>query len=61
MSLDQLTAAWPAGVLRVAALDVGLGWPAPTPRPDDPTGLEETAGDGVDTDARGGGGSAWDG
>jgi hypothetical protein len=34
VSLDQLAAAWPAGAtLPVAALDVGLGWPAPTPRP----------------------------
>jgi Replication-relaxation len=39
VSLDQLAAAWPAGgTLPVAALDVGLSWPAPTPRPTQDSG-----------------------
>jgi Replication-relaxation len=39
VSLDQLAAAWPAtGTLPVAALDVGLGWPAPSPRPPQDSG-----------------------
>jgi Replication-relaxation len=39
VSLDQLAAAWPAGgTLPVAALDVGLGWPAPPPRPPQDSG-----------------------
>jgi hypothetical protein len=36
VGLDQLATAWPASWLPVAALDVGLGWPAPSPHPDDP-------------------------
>jgi hypothetical protein len=52
--LDQLATTWPAGMLPVAALDVGLGWPAPTPRPDDSPGQA----DGQDDP---GGGPAWDG
>lgn len=56
VSLNQLAAAWPAGLLPVAALDVGLGWPAPTPRPDDGPGQADAAGQDDP-----GGGSAWDG
>jgi hypothetical protein len=50
VSLDQLATTWPAGLLPVAALDVGLGWPAPTPRPDDSPGQDDPAGE-----------PAWDG
>jgi hypothetical protein len=55
VNLDQLAAAWPAGMLPVAALDVGLGWPAPTPRPDDDGSGQADAGRDDP------GGPAWDG